>query len=198
MRGDVMKAPGWLIVGFAFGVASSAAVAFVVWVRWSEDRRAESASDAPSPPAATEEFALIAGDPMAALDQSQRISLMRWLAANPLYELIVRDYCQCADRHYHHPYLVATDLNGDGNSDIAALIGLKGKEGPAAFVVFNGPSTVQRQRLRSGQPAGHAMTRCSVIHGCLSDRPTPTTAMSSSRRDKRTLWNIRAVAVSVG
>jgi hypothetical protein len=139
MRGEVMKALGWLIVGFAIGVASSAAVAFVVWLRWSEDRRADAASDVPTPPAVTEEFALIAGDPMAALDQTQRISLMRWLAANPLYELIVRDYCECADRHYHHPYLVATDLNGDGNSDIAVLIGLKGKEGPAAFAIFNGP-----------------------------------------------------------
>jgi hypothetical protein len=135
-----MKALGWLIVGFAIGVVASAAVVFVVWLRWSEDQRADSVSDAPTTtPTTTEEFALIGGDPMAALDQTQRISLMRWLAANPLYELIVRDYCQCADRHYHNPYVVAADLNGDGNSDIAVLLGLKGKEGPAAFAIFNGP-----------------------------------------------------------
>lgn len=140
-----MKALGWLIVGFALGVVASAAVAFVVWLKWSEDRqwpddrRVEPASDAPSPTAATEAFAAITGDPMAALDQTQRVSLMRWLAANPQYELIIRDYCECADRHYHHPYLVAADLNGDGAGDVAVLLAAKGREGPSAFAIFNGP-----------------------------------------------------------
>jgi hypothetical protein len=142
-----MKAIGWLIVGFAIGVVASAAVAFFVWERWSDERRADFASDAPTSPAATEEFALIAGDPMAALDQTQRISVMRWLAANPLYELIVRDYCGCADRHYHHPYVVATDLNGDGVGDVAVLLALKGKAGPAAFAIFNGPFDGEAPRV---------------------------------------------------
>jgi hypothetical protein len=134
-----MKALGWLIVGFALGVVASAVFAFVVWLKWFDDRRTDYASETPSSPAATEEFATIAGDPMAALDQSQRVSLMRWLDANPQYELIIRDYCQCADRHYHNPYLVAADLNGDGAGDIAVLLGVKGQDGPAAFAIFNGP-----------------------------------------------------------
>jgi hypothetical protein len=131
MRGDVMKTIGRIVAGLVAGVAALAAV----WLLW------PSASErAPIEAPVAAEVAPIAADPMAALDAKQRRGLMRWLAANPLYALIVHDYCACADAQNENPYVAVGDFNSDARSDLAVLLGFKdGTAGPVALFIFNGP-----------------------------------------------------------
>lgn len=125
-----MKSPGWIATMFVV----VGALAALWWLVPSSNERAS--IDAP----VASDVAPIAGDPMAALDARQRASLLRWLAANPLYALIVHDYCECANAQGNHPYVATGDFNIDGQSDFAVLVGFKdGTAGPVALFVFNGP-----------------------------------------------------------
>lgn len=126
-----MKSLGW-IAGFVAGVAALAAVWWLLWSTANERK--------PSEPTVAIEVAPIAGDPMVTLDAKQRMGLLRWLAANPLYALIVHDYCGCADAQNENPYVAVGDFNSDGQSDLAVLLGFKdGTAGPVALFIFNGP-----------------------------------------------------------
>jgi hypothetical protein len=89
--------------------------------------------------AETERFPLIPGDLLGALDARQRLALMKWLVANPAYQPVRRDYCQCADGG-KYPYLSIDDFNADGHSDVAALLAMTGGAGePMVLFIFNGP-----------------------------------------------------------
>ncbi len=125
-----MKHFGWIAVALVVGIAALGAVLFLP--RLSSER-------APIAPTAAD-VAPIAGDPTATLDAKQRSGLTRWLAANPLYALIVHDYCECAGWRNDNPYIAVGDFNNDGRSDLAVLLGFKdGTAGPVALFVFNGP-----------------------------------------------------------
>lgn len=99
-------------------------------------------------------FELIGADPLGELDVLQRVAMLRWMAANPQYEFITRDYCRCHDypkticpefeavrirAQSDYPYTSAHDYNGDGKGDFAIMVALKGKEGPDRLLIFNGP-----------------------------------------------------------
>ncbi len=125
-----MKPLGRIAAGFVGVVAL--AVAWLLLPSSSERASIE-------PPVAPD-VAPIGGDPVAALDVKQRAGLVRWLATNPLYALIVHDYCECAEAPNDNPYIAIGDFNNDGHTDLAVLVGFKnGTAGPVALFVFNGP-----------------------------------------------------------
>ncbi len=134
-----MRTIVWFLVGAVAGLAVGVGGTFFVLRHATTG--AEPAADGIEGGAAQEEpFATIPGDPLAALDVTQRVTLMRWLAANTAYELISRDYCRCAEQSGAYPYLSAEDFNGDKHGDIALLVAMKGGAGePMALFVFNGP-----------------------------------------------------------
>lgn len=125
-----MRSLGWI----AAALVAVGALAALWWLSPSSSERA------PIDEPVAADIAPIGGDPMAALDAQQRTSLLRWLAANPLYALIIHDYCECADVQGNHPYVAVGDFNTDGQTDLAVLAGFKdGTAGPVALFVFNGP-----------------------------------------------------------
>lgn len=150
-----MKALAWSLLGLVIGVVATAAV-FVSFQDW---RRHEAGSqpaqqsqlDFSSRP---HEAEAMSNDPLGDLDVTARVAVMRWMAANPSYEFITRDYCGCHDievtncppydedrarRLADYPYAEAFDYNDDGHKDFAVMLGLKGKEGPQALFIFHGP-----------------------------------------------------------
>lgn len=137
--GHVMRMIVWFLVGTVVVLAIGVSGAIFVLRHTTTD--AEPVADGAEVTAAPEEpLATIPGDPLAALDAMQRAALMRWLAANTAYELVMRDYCRCAEQSGAYPYLSAEDFNGDKHSDIAVLAAMKGGAGePMALFVFNGP-----------------------------------------------------------
>jgi len=149
-----VNALAWTVVGFAAGVATSSVVFVLALSLWRSDahfERQAAQADAAAV-ATTDSHPLLNADPLGELNVVQRVAMMRWMAANPSYELITRDYCGCLDiiepecpspdfvsRRGDHPYAEALDYNGDGYMDFAIVLGAKGKEGPQLLLIFNGP-----------------------------------------------------------
>lgn len=155
---------GWVLTGFVAGVGV-ASVAF--WSMTSEPpRKVALPTQVLQPPAsgtaAGEVIDLVEegkprrlnNDPLGELDVRARVAMMRWMAANPQYEFIARDYCDCrtmpetncppyeAERlrlENDYAYTDVRDFNKDGQLDFAIILALKGKEGPARLLLFNGP-----------------------------------------------------------
>lgn len=126
----------WWWIGL-FVVALVAAGAFVVLWRSTVEQPA-----AVAPAAGAKTYARLSGDPLSGLDKVQRAALDAWLKANPLYEPIGADYCECADTFTEgqSPYAAAGDFNDDGKNDFAVLLQYEhGTTGPAFLVVFDGP-----------------------------------------------------------
>lgn len=165
-----MRAAGFIALGFVGGAAVVLGLMFAFGVRMpspGEVRVSAAANGAKESKAANvdtpEPPAVLSYDPMAALDATQRVALMRWMQANPQYKFVVRDYCDCAGYHEAYPYLSAIDLNGDKHGDIAVLFAERGKgekepgETPHAFFVFSGPfgeATPEPAYARTGWGAG--------------------------------------------
>jgi hypothetical protein len=143
---------GWIALGFAAGAAATLAAVTLVQQqplsgppqRDSATAAPEAAPDGPAP--------LLNADPLGELDVDQRVAMMRWMAAHPSFEFVMRDYCGCLDipepacpgpddvsRQGDYPYGEVYDYNGDGHRDFAVMLGLKGKEGPQVLFIFNGP-----------------------------------------------------------
>lgn len=160
---------GWTVVGFVGGVATASA-AFIATPSLVPAPTSPSASTVQQqtpPPAAqviddgsewpgdqSREPGMLMNDPLSGADVTARIARLRWVAANPAYEFVVRDYCGCHDRpqticpefeaerirvQSDYPYSESHDYNGDGHMDFALILAQKGKEGPEIFLLFNGP-----------------------------------------------------------
>lgn len=96
----------------------------------------------------------VQGDPLGELDVTARVAVMRFMAANPQYAFITRDFCNChempitncpeydaqRDRELaDYPYSEVLDYNGDGVTDFALMLQTKDAEGPQVLFIFNGP-----------------------------------------------------------
>jgi len=161
-----MKQIGGIVAGFVVGIAVSS-LAFAALPRFG-DMPSASAPVTHAPEASvqtdpvvftTDERSVpdaLTGDPLGELDVVGRIAIMRWMAANPTYAFITRDYCGChdiavtncpeydarRDRELNdYPYSEVRDYNGDKRKDFAVMLGEKGKEGPQVLLIFNAPFT---------------------------------------------------------
>ena len=159
-----MTSLGWTAVGFLTGVAASA-VAFAALPSLQTAMFGEAPGAPPTQvskqaeaPAVIEDERhgpdVITNDPLAELDVTARIAILRYMAANPEYAFITRDYCGCHDiaitncpeydarrelalRDY--PYSEVRDYNGDRHVDFAVVLETRGAQRPEVFLLFNGP-----------------------------------------------------------
>jgi hypothetical protein len=149
-----MKTIAWAVVGFVVGFAAASAIFIFDLAPWRTDALFAQGGQGGPTAADTEPYPVMNNDPLGELDVDQRIAMMRWMAANPQYEFITRDYCGCHDypdtncpEHRaervgvlsDYPYTSMQDFNGDRINDVAIILGVKGKEGPQVLLIFNGP-----------------------------------------------------------
>jgi hypothetical protein len=161
-----MKPIGWIVTGFVAGIAVSS-LAVAALPRFGDTLSASApATQAPEASVQTDPVVFttdertvpeaLTGDPLGELDVVARIAIMRWMAANPTYEFITRDYCGCHDiavtncpeydarrerELKDYPYSEVSDYNGDKRKDFAVMLGEKDKEGPQILLIFNAPFT---------------------------------------------------------
>lgn len=158
-----MKPLVWIVAAFVAGAATAAA-AFVALPSLTVSSpavapvahtpQASAQTEAMLPSEEDHEPDAVMGDPLGELDVVARIAIMRWVAANPKYEFITRDYCGCHDipitncpeyderrarELSDYPYSDVLDYNGDKRKDFAVMLGEKGKEGPQILLIFNAP-----------------------------------------------------------
>ena len=183
---------GWVLAGFVAGVGLTSA-AFVTLSTVPQGEAAAPAAKAISPP--TEVLAAggetagepidltedskpepIDNDPLGELDVRARVAMMRWMAANPQYEFVMRDYCRCRTmpetqcpeyqrererERAEYPYTDVGDYNKDGQRDFAIILALKGKEGPDRLLIFNGPFG---DEIPTPAYSGEGMERDDQVH----------------------------------
>jgi hypothetical protein len=141
-----------------------------------------------------DERGLLTGDPLGDLDVVGRIAIMRWMAANPTYEFITRDYCGCHDipvtncpeyderrarELSDYSYSDVLDYNGDKRKDFAVMLGEKAKKGRKCCSSSTHLSPTRSRSPRSVSPACRSTTASQALSRDYRSRTTDTT---SSRR----------------